>query len=590
MSDSRPPLSSRLRQNAAAVFRAPANLALTKWLRRKAAHGVRVLGDLPLTHWLRQNTALGLLGLAHLPFLIVYFSGLWQREHYQFFPFALIAFFGLYISRRDRTQVELGWTGRCAIAIDMLLLLVSSLANWPKLTAVGFVFYCFALTRGTWEWQLPRRLTSLTLIPLILVTPPRGLDIDVIFWLQKNTTWLASRMLEGLGHLHLRRGNIIELVNKELLVEEACSGVQSLFTVLFLALFIICLQRRRILHAALLIPAGFLLAGTMNIFRVVVIAVAWQQWQLDITEGWKHDALGYTALLGAILLLVSTDALLSFFLTPFNDHVYGQFAGMYTNPLTTVWNCLCGDLLSNARSTEIGARWDGLGVHKARVVAVVAVSLQGVILLAGGMRQMSAGESDPTIFSESLLPEQIEGFRVIDYSSEARNRNNNWGQYSNVWRLRGHGLNAFVSCDHPFLDWHYLNLCYTGSGWTVNPTSEFRDDPEWRSATFELKDEQLGRHGRVIYSHFSASGRPMQPSIPGFSVAYVFGRLQDSFSRGLWSLMSEPADRTSYQVQIFADSSREITDEQLVALKKLHLATRGLLHQHFSSVRLPQTD
>ncbi len=563
---------------------------LTGWLRQNAALGLRTLAQWPLTGWLRQNSALGLLGLAHLPFLTVYFAGLWHVEHYQFFPFALIAFFGLYIARGKRKPIHIGWAGRCAIAVDISMLLVSSLANWPKLTAVSFVFFCFAVTRGTWEWQFPRRLTSLTLIPLVLITPPRGLDVDVIFWLQENTTWLASRMLESLGHLHLRRGNIIELVNKQLLVEEACSGVQSLFTVMFLAMLIVCWQRRRILHTVLLLPAGFLFAGTMNVFRVVAIAVAWQNWQLDITEGWKHDALGYTALLGAILLLISTDALLYFFLTPFNDHVYGPFVGMYSNPFTSVWNFLCGSLFSGDGATLTGLQWEWLSVRKVRVVVLVAGSLQGVILLAGGIGQMSVTDSDLTIFEESLLPEQIEGFNVVEYSTETRNRSSSWGQYSNIWRLRGQGLSASVSCDHPFLDWHYLNLCYTGSGWTVGQMSELKDDPVWRSATFDLKDEQLGRYGVVIYSHFSANGRPMQPSTPGFSVAYVIDRLRENFSRGLWSLMSEPVDRTSYQVQIFADSSREITDEQLATLRKLHVTTRTLLYQHYNAVRLIPTD
>ena len=560
------------------------------WLQQNAVRGMREVAQGPLMHWLRQNSALGLLGLAHLPFLIVYFVSLWQVEHYQFFPFALIAFFGLYIARGEQKPIHLGRAGRWAIVVDIVMLLVSSLSNWPKLTAVGFVFFCFAVTRGTREWQFPRRLTSLTLIPLVLISPPRGLDVDVIFWLQENTTWLASRMLESLGHLHLRRGNIIELVNKQLLVEEACSGVQSLFTVLFLAVLIICWQRRHILHSILLLPAGFVFAGTMNIFRVVAIAVTWQNWGLDISEGWKHDALGYTALLGAILLLISTDALLYFFLTPFNDHVYGPFVGMYSNPFTSVWNVVCGNIFHSDAAKLNRLQWEWLSVGKVRIVALVAASLQGVILLAGGIGQISVTDSDPAIFEESLLPDKMEGFNVVEYATETRKRSSSWGQYSNIWRFRGHGLSASVSCDHPFLDWHYLNLCYTGSGWTVGQMSELEDDPVWRSATFELKDEQLDRYGVVIYSHFSANGRPMQPSTPGFSVTYVFDRFRENFSRGLWSLMSEPASRTSYQVQIFADSGRPITDEQLIMLRKLHMATRTLLHQHYRAVRLVPTD
>ena len=117
-----------------------------------------------------------------------------------------------------------------------------------------------------------------------------------------------------------------------------------------------------------------------------------------------------------------------------------------------------------------------------------------------------------------------------------------------------------------------------------------KDDPKWHSATFTLENKYLEKHGRVIYSHFSASGAPMQPVTPGFSVAYVIERVQDSFSRGLWSRMSDPEDRTAYQVQLYVVSSREITDEQLLALRKLHMATRDVLNQHFSGNHVAQTD
>jgi hypothetical protein len=108
-------------------------------------------------------------------------------------------------------------------------------------------------------------LTYLTLLPLLLVRPPGKLDTFALHWLQENTTWLASRVLEALRRLHLHRGNIIELPDRPILVEEACSRVQSLFTVLFLAAFIVCWDRRSLLQTCLLFAAGFLFAGGIQL-------------------------------------------------------------------------------------------------------------------------------------------------------------------------------------------------------------------------------------------------------------------------------------------------------------------------------------
>ncbi len=470
-----------------------------------------------------------------------------------------------------------------ALAISGLLLIMSSIAYWPKLSAVSFVFLCFAVTGGTMEITVRRRLTCLTLIPLLLITPPRGLDLHAIFWLQQQTTWLASRLLESLGHLHLQRGNIIELPDKRLMVEEACSGVQSLFTVLFLAIFIVCWQRRGVLHTILLLPAGIVYAGTMNVFRIVAIAIAWQDWQLDLTAGWKHDALGYTALLLAILLLISTDALLHFLFAPFRDHLYGPFSGVYRNPFTTLWNTLCGGRPHRPAPAKqyVSDRWllGGCGT-----LTVLAGGLQLILVFTGGARA-ALQESSLAYFQEDVLPAEMDGFTVVRYSTETRPNNSNWGEFSNLWQFQGHGLTGVVSCDHPFRDWHYLNLCYTGNGWDVPPAGELSDDPAWHSATFPMSDQQRGRYGRVIYSHFTADGRPLQPSNPGLSVGYVIDRFRQHTSRGLWALLTEPASHTSYQIQVYAESSRPVTDDQLTALRKLHLTTRTLLQQHYVAER-----
>ena len=71
-----------------------------------------------------------------------------------------------------------------------------------------------------------------------------------------------------MGYLHLRRGNIIELPDKQLLVEEACSGVQSLFTVLFLAVLIGTI----VMSVLVAIPAAFLVSAIVGVLieRVVI--------------------------------------------------------------------------------------------------------------------------------------------------------------------------------------------------------------------------------------------------------------------------------------------------------------------------------
>jgi len=414
-----------------------------------------------------------------------------------------------------------------------------------------------------------------------LTRPPTRLDTLALHWLQENTSWLASRVLEEFGYLHLRRGNIIEVADKEFLVEEACSGVQSLFTVLFLATFIVCWHRRSLLQTCVLFAAGFVFAGAMNVLRISTIVVAWQDLQLDLSHGWQHDAVGYVALVTAVLLLLSTDAMLHFLFAPFEDHSYGPFAGAYSNPLTAVWNFVCGG--RPVRPSEPGPAWLA---HRKTVMCGLAFSIlvggtQLLSLVMGGAESVSLPESSLADFDEQVLPQELEGFKRAGYTTETRGRESSWGQYSNVWSFEGNGLNVHVSCDHLFHNWHYLNICYTGIGWQLNGTEQLANQSDWNSVTFSMKKRGEGRHGSVIYSHFSVSGEPLDPDSSEFSLAYFIERLRRNSAHGIWSLLSAPEVNGAYQVQVFTESGRPLTDDQFAAIKRLHEATRRLLQEHY---------
>lgn len=535
--------------------------------------------------FLRQNIALVLLGLAHLPFLSVYFVGLWQTEHYQFYPFAVAAFLWFYITRSDRGVIRLSWLGRTAIILDMFLLVFIVATGWVELVRLAMLVFCFAVTNGSREWQYPLRLTYLTLLPMVLTRPPTRVDMLALHWLQRNTTWLASRVLEETGHLHLQRGNIIELADKEFLVEEACSGVQSLFTVLFLAALIVCWHRRSLLQACVLFGAGFLFAGAMNVLRISSIVVAWQNWKWDLSHGWQHDALGYIALITAVLMLLSTDSLLHFLFAPFEDHSYGPFSGVYSNPFTAVWNFVCGGRLSPPRPPVAGRLSQRTVVRFCLAFAFVIGGVQILILSAGGAEPFSLPESSLADFDEHALPQEIEGFTLMGYATETRERKNVWGQYSNIWHFQGHGLKVHVSCDHLFKHWHPLHLCYAGAGWHVSPTEQLKGLSEWDSVTSLMERPSSGRHGCVIYSHFTVSGKHLVPEATEFSLAYYLQRPHMRLAGGIWSLVSEPMVDAAYQVQVFTEAGRPQSEEQFAALRRLHETTHRLLRKHWIESR-----
>src|SRR5262245_1244790 len=89
----------------------------------------------PTTPWLLLAAGLAL-ALAHLPFLGLHAQHLWQRPHYQFFPFVLVAAVVLAWSRlRGAGTLQRGssWLGAVLLACAWFLLAAAEILYSPWL-------------------------------------------------------------------------------------------------------------------------------------------------------------------------------------------------------------------------------------------------------------------------------------------------------------------------------------------------------------------------------------------------------------------------------------------------------------------------
>lgn len=299
-----------------------------------------------ISRLLRQRPALTVLLALHGLFLYEYYGALWSRQHYQFYPFALAAFLGLFATRRAEEPDRWSWFSKLLLGAGVLAFLAVSVLrfgfdrNMPLVGAVSFVLLLTAWCSAHRDAGYGRRLTYLSVLPWMTIRLPLNYDEEVIHWLQRVTTSVASKSLHRMEMLHYREGNMLQFPGKSFMVEEACSGVQSLFTIMFLAALVLCLKRRSVVHGFLMLLAGIAFAGMMNVARVVFIAFAWEAWQLDVSTGWQHEAVGYGSLLIAAMLLLSTDALLGFFTDVVPDVRRPGLSGLYFNPLIRLWNSL----------------------------------------------------------------------------------------------------------------------------------------------------------------------------------------------------------------------------------------------------------
>ena len=332
--------------------------------------------------------AILLLSVAYAPVLVVYLKQLWSREYYQFFPFAFVTTLWFAATRATREPDFSGatprQTGRWAVLVTAVMLtVIGGIQGSPWLCYAGYVLHLAMLLELWQEEGSLRRLGYIVLPVLLTVRPPLNLDGTAIQKLQMITSQFASKFLNALGIDHILSGNIIQpMRGPALLVEEACSGVQSLFTVMFIASFISVARQYSVVRSLILISTAVFWALLMNICRVLAIAIAQTQFAVDLTSGWKHDAVGYAAMLLAIPLLLSADRFLGFLIggIPDDPRMYEK-----TNVFVMVWNFLFTTPAKTVRRSESAVPpveensvWSSL--PKTRRMALIAVA--GVVIVS----------------------------------------------------------------------------------------------------------------------------------------------------------------------------------------------------------------
>jgi len=96
----------------------------------------------------------------------------------------------------------------------------------------------------------------------------------------------SSALLDWLRVTHVLEGNTLLLPGKTLLVEEACSGINSFILCNAFCLFWILWQRRTLGWLWLAMPATSLFVVLGNVIRITAGTAAYYYWQVNLLSGW----------------------------------------------------------------------------------------------------------------------------------------------------------------------------------------------------------------------------------------------------------------------------------------------------------------
>jgi exosortase len=147
---------------------------------------------------------------------------------------------------------------------------------------------------------------------LFAVPPPRSWLDSLTFPLKQLVSTAATEILQTFGLPVSHEGVVIYVAQYQYLVEDACSGLNSIIGLLAISLFYIYLLRGSswrysLLLAALAIPIAII----ANIFRIIILILLTEFAGDAVAQGFMHFAAGIAVFVMALGLIFGVDSLLT---------------------------------------------------------------------------------------------------------------------------------------------------------------------------------------------------------------------------------------------------------------------------------------
>ena len=151
--------------------------------------------------------------------------------------------------------------------------------------------------------------------PIVFLFFAFPLPFELTLWLtgplKEGVSAVATWLLHSLGLPVARSGVVMTVGQYQLLVLEACAGLQTMFTLEAMGLLYASLMNhqgvlRNALLTVLVVPVSFV----ANVVRVVVLALITYWFGTEAGQGYLHGAAGLMLFLAALALIVTADQML----------------------------------------------------------------------------------------------------------------------------------------------------------------------------------------------------------------------------------------------------------------------------------------
>lgn len=251
-------------------------------------------------------------------------TGLWQTDQNAHGPVVLVVAL-LFLAFRLRAllaapaglQLRGQASGLLAVLLGLALLVVGRSQTVYVLEVGSLVPLLVGLTAYTLGWQLVRRLWFAFFFFLFMVPLPGSITDAITQPMKIAVSYGVEHLLYACGYPIARSGVVLSIGPYQLLVADACAGLNSLFTLEALGLLYMNVVRhssaiRNLVLAICIIPISFF----ANMVRVLVLSLVTYHWGDAAGQGFLHEFSGMVLFLSALLAVIGVDSLIRWCVAP----------------------------------------------------------------------------------------------------------------------------------------------------------------------------------------------------------------------------------------------------------------------------------
>ncbi|GJL74298.1 exosortase B [Nitrosomonas sp.] len=210
-----------------------------------------------------------------------------------------------------KSPANIGWF----IFVIALLLYIAGRSQQILIFEIGsFILMLIAILlvkRGS----AALRVLWFPLFFMLFMIPLPGPVVSMLTMPMKmGVSYVAEQILFWFDYPIARNGVILQIGQYQLLVADACAGLQTLLTLEALGLFYLNLIQhtsisRNVMLAILIVPISF----TANVIRVIVLTLITYHYGDAAGQGFMHGFAGMVLFISALILILSVDSFLQFF-------------------------------------------------------------------------------------------------------------------------------------------------------------------------------------------------------------------------------------------------------------------------------------